>query len=182
MEKQLVRKKIREQKKQLTKKEISENSKLIMDKLKKNSCFLESEALYCYVSYNQEVETRDLISYACSIGKKVAVPKVEGKEMEFYYIDSLDDLEVGYQGILEPITTKKAMESKVCLLMPGLAFDTSKNRVGYGGGFYDRYLAAHKDTVFHKLAVAFDFQVVDSIETEEFDEKVDMIITPIRVI
>lgn len=182
MDKKAVRSFIRKQKKAMTQEEISSKSKKIVKSLLKNSCFLEAEAIYCYVSYNQEVETKELIQEALKMGKKVAVPKVVGENMEFFYITSMDELQVGYQGILEPITEKRAIESKVCLIMPGLAFDTLKNRVGYGGGFYDRYLAKNMKTVFHKIALAFDFQVVPSIDVDSFDQKVDLIITPDGII
>lgn len=182
MDKKEARAVIRARKREMTKAEIAEKSQMIMDKLARQSCFLEAETLYCYVSYNQEVMTKPLIQRALQAGKKVAVPKVIGNEIEFIYIHSLEDLEAGYQGIEEPVGNEIANEKEVFMIMPGLAFDTSCNRVGYGGGFYDRYLEKHRESKIKKIAVAFDFQVLDNLEMEECDWLVDGIITEARMI
>ena len=101
--------------------------------------------------------------------------------MRFYRIQSLAELKEGYKGILEPEGNTESYEyapeeaANCLLLMPGSIFDPLGNRMGYGGGFYDRYLEQHP--VFYKAAVAFSFQIVDHIETESYDLKPDCIIT-----
>lgn len=182
MDKKTAREWIRTQKRKMTEEEIKIKSQMILDKLCKESCFLEVESLYCYVSYNQEVMTKPLILKALEAGKKVAVPKVIGKDMEFFYIHSLEELRRGYQGIEEPVTTEKAEDNNALMILPGLAFDETCNRVGYGGGFYDRYLERYQALHFKKVAVAFDFQVVKALEMEACDWKVDGIITELRTI
>lgn len=175
---------IREKKRQMTLQEIEQKSKVIVDKVASEPCFLEAETLYCYVSYNQEVMTKSLITLALKSGKRVAVPKVieseTGKEMEFFYLNSLEELISGYQGIEEPDGTEAAKDNKALMILPGLAFDEDGNRVGYGGGFYDRYLEKYREACFIKAALAFDFQVVKQLDMEPCDQRVDFIITEAR--
>lgn len=180
MDKKTAREFVRKRKKQMTTEEIEAKSKKILERLLKESCFLQAETLYCYVSYNQEVMTKPLISQALAMGKKVAVPKVIGKEMEFIYLNTLNELASGYQGIEEPTGTMIANEASVLMILPGLAFDEQGNRVGYGGGFYDRYLDRNKANNYIKVAIGFDFQVVEHLEMEECDEPVDIILTEER--
>lgn len=180
MDKKTARAYVREKKRQMTENEIKKKSRRIQARLFEETCFLEADVIYCYVSYDQEVMTRTLITEALESGKRVAVPKVMGKEMEFIYLHSLEELVSGYRGIDEPVGTEIAREEKALMILPGLAFDGHGNRVGYGGGFYDRYLNKWKDTCFARLAVAFDFQVVDHLEMEPCDQKVDLILTESR--
>ena len=86
----------------------------------------------------------------------------------------------GAYGILEPDTKDLMKEQKALILMPGLAFDEEKNRIGYGGGFYDKYLEKHPD--FFKVALPYDFQIYKKLNTEQFDIKPDIIVTDQRVI
>ena len=120
----------------------------IIKKLTNLSCYREADAVLTYVSFRSEVDTIPLIEQAYADGKAVFAPKVTGKEMEFYRIFSLDDLSAGYRGILEPtgelsfygrMTDRTSQTILVC--MPGAAFDRARHRIGYGGGFYDRYLS-----------------------------------------
>jgi len=121
-------------------------------------------------------------------GKKVYVPKViinkedmSDKYMEFVRINSYDDLQDGYMGIKEPVSDDYEIPQDGLLVMPGLAFDVTLNRIGYGGGFYDRYLVKNGDR-YYKTAICFDYQVLDDIPAEEFDIRPDMIITDKRII
>ena len=108
-----------------------------------------SETVFCYVSFRDEADTFRIIREALARGKKAAVPRVEGKHrMEFYYINSMDDLSPGYMGIPEPSedAERRAVPVKNDLMvMPGAAFDRSGTRLGYGAGFYDAYLSKHPD-------------------------------------
>lgn len=143
--------------------------------------FLIAKEIFTYVSYNQEVDTFSIITEALKQNKKVAVPKVDGKDIAFYYISSLSDLAPGYQQILEPTTAKLAYPSdEICMIMPGLAFDFNGNRLGYGGGFYDRYMERFEDIPYQKIALAYDFQLMDAIPTQLFDQRIDQIVTPTR--
>ena len=175
MNKKTARELVRNRKKQMTAEEIEAKSKCIVEKVVACPQYKQADTLYCYVSYNQEVMTKPLIFRALKEGKKVAVPKVTDRKIEFIYLTSLEELSKGFQGIEESIGTEIARADKVLMVMPGLAFDKLGNRVGYGGGFYDRYLEEHKETAFFKLAVAFDFQIMEYLEMG--DKQVDMILT-----
>lgn len=158
----------------------------------------------CYVNYKSEVSTKEFILWCLEQGKQVFVPKVKAEakpaEMEFYQIHAWEELKTGYQGILEPealperafykwlaATEKEAGEraEKIPLrmLLPGAAFDKKGNRIGYGGGFYDRWLAGwehvtgEKPVVLEKIGLAYEMQVVDVLPAERFDKKVDRVIT-----
>ena len=115
-------------------------------------------------------------------GKKVYAPKVLSKtDMEFYCLSDVDDLVSGYMGIMEPSDScEKANTRNGLFIMPGLAFDYDFHRIGYGGGFYDRYLS--EDNTFIKAALAFDFQLLESIPYEEHDLKPDYIVTQTQFI
>lgn len=183
MTKQEVRETIRQQKRSMAQEEIAELSAKVVARFLASPLYQNADAIYTYVSYNQEVITHDLIRQALLDGKKVAVPKIIEKEMDFYEIHSFSELVSGYQHILEPITNEKANPEKdtsPIMVMPGLAFDQEGHRIGYGGGFYDRYLECRKQ-IFCKCAFAFSFQVYNHLETKEFDVCVDQIVTPERI-
>lgn len=138
--------------------------------------------VFAYASYSHETDTWAFLQECLDKGMRVALPRVcsDGSSMEFYYIAAPKDVEKGYKGIPEP---SENCERADCLngsenriiLVPGVGFDRKRNRVGYGKGFYDRYLAAH--TFRKKIAVAFEFQIFDEIECEDNDIKPDVVIT-----
>lgn len=183
--KQEIRDYVRKEKRTLTKQKISDYSKEIIRNLFTCTCYKEAFEVYTYVSYNQEADTKELIIQALKDKKRVAVPKVIGEEMEFFYITSLDEVKEGYQHILEPITSEKAVPqsgSNPLMLMPGLAFDRNGNRIGYGGGFYDKYLLRYQEAQFIKCALGYEFQLFDQLEREQFDIPVDMVVTPKEIV
>lgn len=148
----------------------------------------ETECFYPFVSYGSEIDTLHMIQTILKRegqeekqGKRrrlIAVPRVEGREMEFYEITGMRDLVPGYRGIPEPSAACRQVPAEEGLmLLPGLAFDRQKNRAGYGGGYYDRYLARHDSRKLTTVALAFDFQIVEQIETQAFDIRPDYILT-----
>lgn len=147
--------------------------------------FLEAPAIYCYVSFRGEVGTDEIIKGAWTLGKEVYVPRMEGVEMDFYLLNSFEELEEGTFGVPEPAlrggqTTaqeRSGLESTSgCLmLMPGVAFDKSRNRVGYGRGYYDRYLNDHPG--IRTIGLAFEFQIMDEIPVEETDIRPGILVT-----
>ena len=176
MTKSEIRKTIKAKKMELTEAEIQARSHAICQNFLRQPFYLEAEAIYPYVAYNQEILTNEIIEDAWRRGKKVAVPKVIGEGMEFFYITAFSQLEDGYCHIPEPVTTEVADDARAVILMPGLAFDARFNRIGYGGGYYDRYLDAKRDRNFLKVALAYDFQLLDQIETEAHDYKIDALV------
>ncbi|MGN0464727.1 MAG: 5-formyltetrahydrofolate cyclo-ligase [Lachnospiraceae bacterium] len=144
--------------------------------------FQAAKTILIYISYNGEMMTDYIIDEARRQNKIVAAPTVLGREMEFFTFSSKEELVKEKHGILEPIPSEKTKirEEEALIIMPGVAFDEEKNRVGYGGGFYDKYLQKHPN--LKKIAIAYEFQIVDFVPTDEFDQKPDCIITEERVI
>ena len=171
---------ITEKKAQMKPEEIEQFSAWLTERFCSLEEFQSAPCLFAYISFNQEVRTDGIIRRALEAGKRVAVPKVLGTRMEFRYITSPDDLEEGTFGILEPkdgLNAADGKEAKILMLTPGLAFDPSGSRIGYGKGLYDRYIGEHWYENITMVALCYDFQMLDYIETEPFDRKVDLVIT-----
>ena len=175
MNKQELRKAIRERKRSMTPEEIESRSQALCCKFLESDAYRQAETLYGYLPYNQEVRTVPILARALADGKKVAVPKVYGDEMKFIYLDDLTQVATGYAGIPEPIADGPVAEDRDALvLMPGLAFDPQGHRIGYGGGFYDKFL--FREPGHKTVALCYEFQMVERLETEEFDIPVDVVI------
>ena len=182
MTKKDARSYIKELKKAMSEQEIKSRSQKVMDNLLGLEAWHNADRILTYVSYNQEVDTLGLIDEALKLGKEVYVPKVYGKNMKFHRIDNLGLLKSGKYGILEPDNEFRSEWDNLSglMIMPGLAFGRDFSRVGYGGGFYDRYLSDNHELT--TIAVCFDFQLLDSIEVEEFDYRPDMIVCESEII
>lgn len=144
--------------------------------------FLEADCILCYAGYKSEVDTFALMECALEKGKRVYCPKVHGKEMEFYRILSTGDLEAGYKGIREPqgaedrlFTSGLVTGMKCLMLMPGSVFDRDRHRIGYGGGYYDRYLSNHDGLA--TMALCFEMQVLENVPSGIYDRKPDIVLT-----
>ena len=176
-----IRKHIKNIKSSMNSPEIFEKSFLIQHLLMEQEEYKKAKNIYIYVNYNQEVITTDIIKKSLEAGKNVYVPKIHDDVIKFHQILSFeDDLTLGSFGILEPTNNMSDDLRDGLLIMPGLAFDMEFHRIGYGGGFYDKYLSLPNSHI--KLALAYDFQILDAIATDEFDMKVDIIITQDLVI
>lgn len=168
MDKKTLRKQIREQKRAMTPQQIEEASKILCQKLLDSEWYRNAQTVYGYLPYNQEVRTVPLLEQALADGKKVAVPKVYGDDMKFIYLSDLTKVACGYAGIPEPVADGPVADDPTALvLMPGLAFDREGHRIGYGGGFYDRFLASEPE--HPTVALCYAFQMVSQLPTEEFD-------------
>lgn len=175
MNKQELRQAIRARKRAMTEEDILRRSEILAEKFARSNAYRAAKTIYGYLPYNQEVRTVPMLRRALKEGKRVAVPKVYGDDMKFIYLDDLSQVAKGYAGIPEPVADGPVAQDETALvLMPGLAFDRAGHRIGYGGGFYDKFLARepHHPTV----ALCYDFQVMDRLETEEFDIPVDLVI------
>lgn len=175
MNKQELRQAIRARKRAMTEEDILRRSEILAEKFARSNAYQAAKTIYGYLPYNQEVRTVPMLRRALEEGKRVAVPKVYGDDMKFIYLDDLSQVAKGYAGIPEPVADGPVAQDETALvLMPGLAFDRAGRRIGYGGGFYDKFLARepHHPTV----ALCYDFQVMDRLETEEFDIPVDLVI------
>ena len=183
MEKSVLRREMKLLRKAMDENERTARDKKIFENLIKLDSFKSSRWFYVYVSYGTEADTKNLIEHLFELKKEreihVAVPKVLGDEMEFFEIESFSELEKGCMGILEPSTDNEVKPENAFMVLPGLAFDTEHARLGYGGGFYDKYLSKYGTERFKKMAVCYDFQIQKKgvIETDNNDIKVDMIVT-----
>ena len=175
MDKAALRKQIREKKRAMTTTEIEEASARLGALFAATESDRQAKSIYGYLPYNQEVRTVPMLEQAIRDGKRVAVPKCYGDEMRFIWMDDLSKVEKGYAGIPEPVADGPvADDPQALVLMPGLAFDPEGRRIGYGGGFYDRFLANEPE--HPTLALCYAFQMMPKLETEEFDIPVDCVL------
>lgn len=175
MDKKALRSMIREKKRAMTEEQIVSASQRLSEQFCAHPFYKNAKTIYGYLPYNQEVRTIPMLEQAIKDGKRIAVPKVFGDEMKFIYLDDLTKIEKGYCGIPEPIDDGPIADDPTALvLMPGLVFDPQGHRIGYGGGFYDKFLAAEPN--HPTLALCYEFQMVDHLETEEFDVPVDCVL------
>ena len=175
MDKKQLRREIREKKRAMSEAEIQEKSRRLGELFADSQLYRSAKTIYGYLPYNQEVRTVPMLERAMADGKRVAVPKVYGDEMKFIYLDDLSAVEKGYAGIPEPVADAPVADDETALvLMPGLAFDRDGHRIGYGGGFYDKFLAQEPN--HPTLALCYDFQMLPELQTEEFDIPVDQVL------
>lgn len=178
-EKQAIRKKIFAKRAEAAEKQLQQWSGQIAEHVRAMEEFQKAARVYAYVDYNKEVFTRPLIEAAWEAGKKVAVPKVHGKDLVFYEFTDYDQLEPGYFQIPEPAYGAAVNWEEALMLMPGVAFDGKRRRVGYGGGFYDRYLEAHPG--HFTVALAFEFQMLEEAPYEDTDIRPDRVVTQAKI-
>ncbi|MGL4572166.1 MAG: 5-formyltetrahydrofolate cyclo-ligase [Clostridium sp.] len=145
--------------------------------------YKKCKQILIYIGFGSEINTKKLIEYALEDGKEVYVPKVIKEDMVFIRINNLENLVTSNYGILEPIGDKSDfnVDKLGIVIMPGVAFDKHGNRIGYGGGYYDKFL---NNNVINgkKIALLYSFQIIDSIPREEHDIKVDSLITEEKLI
>lgn len=175
-----IRKSILQKRDALSAGEQKRASVLITDRIAGHQWFYGCESLLIFVSYGSEIDTKGIIQEAFHSGKKVFVPKVEEDRIRFFRIEGLEELKEGYKGILEPEgdsqeyvydSLSETERKKTLLIMPGVAFDPAKNRLGYGKGFYDRFLSDKEELKIHSIAVGHRCQLAEHIPHEEHDLK-----------
>ena len=170
-----IRKRVLDRRENMSKEEWAENSRNIYEKVVTHSFFLDTDILYCYMDYKNEVSTRMIIQKAWELNKTVYVPKVNGEEMTFHPIRSFLELEECYRGIPEPTSNPVNIINPGLVIIPGVAFDRNLNRVGYGKGYYDRFLS-HNDNL-RTLAICFELQLEEKIPSDSFDIRPEVLIT-----
>lgn len=169
-----IRHQILEQRETMPQDECSKKSKLILQKVLADEHYQKAACLLTYLDYKKEVETTQLVEQAWLDGKSVYCPKIIGQTMVFYRISSFSEVRVGYKGIPEPVApeepqlipTIEVLRQALCI-MPGVVFDRQLHRIGYGKGFYDRFLA-DKDGLM-TIALCFDYQLLEAIPSGKFD-------------
>ena len=154
---------------------LAERSGLICGRVMRMELFKRAEGILTYVPLPGEVSTLPLIRGTWQAGKTVAVPRVTEEGLVFSAIRSLDELEEGAFHVMEPRESAPADFAGFPVILPGLAFDGRGNRIGYGRGYYDRYLAARPG---HPLvALSFDFAVLQEVPSTSEDVRADLIVT-----
>lgn len=156
----------------------------ITEQIIRSPYYKQAQAVLSYAAFRSEVSTAQIHEKILADGKKLYLPKtyVKNHEMVFFRTENLNELVSGYQGILEPEETWPGWEGsgKTLMIMPGVAFDNAGNRVGYGGGYYDRFLMKYRDRIFHSMLLAFEIQRIPEIKAENFDLPADEIVTEVE--
>lgn len=183
MNKEEIRNIIKKKKSELTKDYIESESNKIIEQLLVHPTYINSKYIFTYVSFNQEVRTDKLIKQGIKDKKQIAVPKIINNRLEFIWIDNNSSYVTNTIGIDEPIeekiVSKAELESmsEILMIVPGLAFDKNKNRIGYGKGYYDAYFLENSSIPFAKIGITYDFQIIDNIIPSYNDVKIDEIIS-----
>lgn len=184
MKKKSLRKKMTSQRAALNADEREKISHEIVQKLLAHPVYKNSSTVMAYASMPEEIQLHELLDDAHASGKKMAIPFIVGRgTMRPVLLPDPDALEVGDFGIL---TVRHDLRKFVdvqeieCLIVPGAAFDVHGQRLGLGGGYYDRFLKTAVNA--KKIALAFDFQIVDDLPVTPQDSPVDLVITQSRII
>ncbi len=154
-----------------------EKSALILKVLLSESIFSDASSVGFYFPVNGEVDTREIFKKCIDLEKKVFFPKTVGSDLVFLRTRNIEELTPGGFSIPEPPANAERIRGSELdlVLVPGVAFDFSGNRIGYGKGFYDRFL---KDISRQsRFGLAYRFQVLESIPSQETDVKTGLIIT-----
>ena len=148
--------------------------------------FRQAKVIFFFASFRSEVSTFLQIEEALRLGKSVLLPSVDtrNRELRLFEIKALNELSPGYMKIPEPAVAagrERDINDATLVILPGAAFDISGNRLGYGGGYYDKLLTRLRRKI-PLVALAYDEQIVDSLPSETHDIRVHMIVTDRRVI
>jgi len=176
--KQALRKKMLSERDALAQKDLESMSGAIMERLFLRPRFAEARVVAFYVPKGKEVHTLAMIKAALAAGKEVVVP-VTDHEMRFCRFTSFEELAPGKYGIPEPRACFPPSREPDVVVVPGVSFGLCMHRLGYGKGYYDRYLSK---SPAYRIGICFDFQVVEKLPTHENDERMDEIVTDKRVI
>lgn len=180
-DKKIIRKQILSVRDSLSEQERQRGNILVSEKILGHQWYYGADYLLLFASYGSEIDTSLILEDALKKNKKVFLPKVVGKNMIFYRINQVGELVEGYKGIREPkgdtevYSGKDAsLADKTLMIMPGVAFDRNRNRMGYGGGFYDRFLS--DKPWMHTIAIGYQCQMLPEIPVEENDIRPGQII------
>lgn len=188
LDKKRIRRKILSERKQLTKEQVENMSEKIINKLKKIPIYKTSKTVMVYLSFGNEVDSEEIIKDCLESGKRVLLPFCDNTDMSMTptEIKSLDiDLVEDNIGYIQPNkeTLSPVDLSEIDLIIvPGISFDRKGYRIGFGAGYYDRFLGRVNFEI-PTIGLAYDFQIIDSlIEMEDYDIPVDYVMTEDRII
>jgi 5-formyltetrahydrofolate cyclo-ligase len=187
LNKQAIRKRLLNERKLLSQQAILGKSKIIADKLRNFDKYQQSENIMLYVATKKEVQTQEVIESAQKDNKKIFIPLINRENSDLIpalIYDFKKELVLGNLGIYQPREEFYRLYSPKILdlvIVPGVAFTAQGNRLGRGGGYYDRFLTQVRENTY-LVALAFEMQIVDQIPKDENDIPVDFIITEKRII
>ena len=177
MEKEMLRAEMKAKRRMLSKEEISEKSFAITNKVME--VIGDAKNICVYKSAFREVNTDLLVELLRKVGKNIIFPVSNQETKTITLCEDTNDFVAGAYGILEPSVKKVVLPQSVdTFIVPGIAFDREKNRLGFGAGYYDRMLFGLSA---QKIGICYDFQVAESIDTTPYDIKMDMVITDKRI-
>ena len=155
------------------------SSSKIYQNLKQVDSYINSHNIACYFSIGSEIDTYDIMLGILEQGKNMLLPKIVDNNLEFYVVPNLEKLEKGAFDIMEPKDSCKKAEKIDCVLVPTIGISKSGDRLGYGRGYYDKFLSS---TGAVKISLTYSKQIVKSIPSESHDIKIDLIITEDEII
>ena len=181
-----IRKSIILKRKALSNLKQNEKSLIVTRRLLDMGEFKTSKAVFCFLSTAHEVKTEEIILKAFRLGKDVLVPLLNPQEgdMQVVRISRDTRFAIGKYGVREPSLETREVVSSACIdfvIAPGLAFDIFGNRIGYGGGHYDKLFKNISNDVT-RVAVGYDFQIIESVPHSDFDESVHFIVTETKTL
>ena len=175
MNKKQMRKEMLLHRKNMSDTEVAKKSAQIIEQIMKDADFAKATTIMAYMPVNQEVDVRPLIEYALSKGKRVVLPVTKGLEMYPVRLKSMNELIPGEYGIPIPSSNERIPVNEIeYIIVPGVAYDETGGRIGYGGGYYDRFLPW---TSAITCGVCYEFQIVARIESDETDVKVHKVVS-----
>lgn len=172
MKKEFLRKKYKEKRDNIKNKVTKDN--LIYQKVINNKDILSSKTLLIYISINSEIDTIKIINYFLNT-KNIAVPKIIDNNMFFCYVTNLNELTSGKYNIPEPTNENIVtdFDNAICIV-PGICYDKKNYRVGYGKGYYDRFLSKNK---IKTIGLCYKECMIEKIDNDKYDYKIDEVIT-----
>ena len=173
--KQDLRRAVRLRKQAMSPEDIAARSEQLCQMVLQSDTYRHAETIYGYLPFNQEVRLLPLLQQALRDGKQVALPKCYGQEMRFILTEDLTQVQRSSIGAPEPVADSPiARDPRALVIVPGVIFDRRGYRIGYGGGYYDRFLS--REPGHPTLALCYDFQLTDILEPEEHDIPVDTVL------
>ena len=175
LSKQEYRAFIRAHKQKMTPEDISMRSTLLCRQVLDTDAYRKSKTIYRYLPFNQEVDLTLLLQQALSDRKQLALPKCRGKNMDFILVPELTRIQHSAFGAPEPVDDGPlAADETALVIVPGLVFDRKGYRIGYGGGYYDRFL--FREPNHPTISLCYDFQIVDRLHPDPHDIPVDIVL------
>lgn len=188
-EKKKIRKEILSFRNNMNQDEKNKKDTIIKEKFLDSDYYKKSKNIFIYISYGSEINTKEIINIALNEGKSVFVPRTvfETKAMDAVKINSLDNMKKVKYGALEPSEEEPYIspDDLDVIVVPGVAFDRDGGRTGYGAGFYGRYfkkISKNRAKKIKKVALAYDFQLINNIPMNDKDVRIDCIITEKEII